>query len=286
MSRAAVKLELLRIVFASRLGVIWWLPSRACSVRRGPSAMARDGIGSESAPAPKVVQVAEVGELNAALEALGVSGPRPVLVSVGGASGMTPEHLALIDDLVRDHVLPVVERHGVAVVDGGTDSGVMRLFGHARVLTGGRFPLIGVAAVGTVALPGGPAGPDTAALEQSHTGVVLVPGDSWGAESPWLADVATRLADGKPSLTLVIDGGRITYNDVENSLARRRPVLVLAGSGRTADAIAGAAAGEGGADDARVRRIVGSPLTRVARLGDFAAVAAVLDELLGVGGGG
>jgi SLOG in TRPM, prokaryote len=239
--------------------------------------------GSGSAPPPAVVRVAEVGELRAALAALGVGSPRPVLVSVGGASGMSPEHLAVIGGLIRDHVLPVLERHGVAVVDGGTDSGVMRLFGQARAVTGARFPLIGVAAIGTVALPGEPAGHDSAALEPRHTGVVLVPGDSWGAESPWLADVAARLADGKPSLTLVIDGGSITYDDVENSLARQRPVLVLAGSGRAADAIAGAAAGNGGAGDARARRIAGSPLTRLATLGDGAAVAAVLGEMLGVG---
>jgi hypothetical protein len=136
-----------------------------------------------------------------------------------------------------------------------------------------------------VALPGEPAGSDTAALEQRHTGFVLVPGDKWGEESPWLADVATRLADGKPSLTLVIEGGSITYDDVENSLARRRPVLVLAGSGRTADAIAGTATDQRYADDTRARRIVDSRLIRVARLGDAAGVAAVLDELLDGGGG-
>lgn len=246
--------------------------------------MTSDGTGCSFSPSPKVVQVSRVSELDSALEALGVSSPRPVLVSVGGAGGMIREHIALIGSLVRDYVLPAVERHGAAVVDGGTDSGMMRVFGRERALTGGDFPLIGVAAVGTVALPGEPAGDHTAALEPRHTGFVLVPGDKWGEESPWLADVATRLADGKPSLTLVIEGGSITYDDVENSLAHRRPVLVLAGSGRTADAVAGATMAAGEAQDARAGRIAASPLIRVARFSDFAGVTAAVDELLGGGG--
>jgi TRPM family ion channel len=247
--------------------------------------MTGSAAGGGSSSSSKVVQVSQVSELDSALEALGVSSPRPVLVSVGGADGMIPEHVALIGSLVRDHVLPVVERYGAAVVDGGTDSGVMRVFGRERALMGGDFPLIGVAAIGTVARPGEPAGDDTTALEQRHTGFVLVPGDKWGEESPWLADVATRLADGKPSLTLVIDGGSITFDDVENSLAHGRPVLVLAGSGRTADAIADTAAGQRDAGDTRIRRIVASPLIRVARLGDAGGVAALLDELLDGRGG-
>lgn len=232
---------------------------------------------------PRLAQVAEVSELDTALQALGAAGPRPVLVSVGGAGGLAAEHLAMISELVRDHIVPVVERHGAAVVDGGTDSGVMRVFGRARASAGSRFPLIGVAAAGTVALPGEPAAGKTVALDPGHTGVVLVPGDRWGAESPWLADVATRVADGKPSLTLVIDGGEITYEDVENSLARGRPVLVLAGSGRTADAIAGRLPGQDAAALVRARGIADSPLVRVAWLGDFAGVAAALDEFLGAG---
>jgi hypothetical protein len=242
--------------------------------------------GLDSSPPPKILQVAKASEVESALHALGASGPRPVLVSVGGAGGMTPEQLALIGDLVKDHVLPVVERCGAAVVDGGTDSGVMRVFGEARAARGGGFPLIGVAAVGTVALLGNPVSGATAALDRRHSGVVLVPGDSWGAESPWLAEVATRLADGKPSVTLVIDGGSITYDDVINSLAARRPVLVVAGSGRTADAIARIAAGSDDAPNGRARRIAGSPLVQVTQLGDATGIATALDELLGAGGAG
>lgn len=64
-------------------------------------------------------------------------------------------------------------------------------------------------------------------------------------ESLWLAEVADVIADDRPSATLVVNGGEITCDDVARSVARRRPVLVLAGTGRTIDAIAAAVAGHG-----------------------------------------
>jgi hypothetical protein len=56
------------------------------------------------------------------------------------------------------------------VIDGGTDAGVMQLIGRARAASGGRFPLIGVAAEGTVMVPGaGTSSPDATELEPNHT---------------------------------------------------------------------------------------------------------------------
>ena len=164
------------------------------------------------------------------------------------------------------------------MVDGGTDSGVMQVMGQARDSAGASFPLIGVAAEGTVIVPGAPPAPDAAALEPHHTQVILVPGDTWGDESPWLSSVATAIADSRPSLTLVVNGGQITYDDIEHSLQAGRPVIVLAGTGRTADAIAAAAHGR--AEDPRAARVAASPGTRIASLDDpeslYAAIGSVL----------
>lgn len=232
--------------------------------------------------APPYVRVRAEPDLDPALDGMHVARGRPVLVSVGGADGMTPEDLDRMAELVRDHVIPAVDRWGAAVVDGGTDSGVMRVLGQARRLAGSSFPLVGVAAEGTVVVPGAAAtSPDAAELDPGHTQVVLVPGDRWGDESPWIAAVADAIAAGGPSLTLVVNGGRITYDDIRHSLARRRPVVVVAGTGRTADAIASAA--RGGAADDPAADIARSPLVRVADLDDGEALRDVLDEVLGGG---
>jgi len=74
-------------------------------------------------------------------------------------------------------------------------------------------------------------------------------------------------------------GGEITYDDVVRSLERHRPVVVLAGTGRTADAIA--AATSRNSEDLRARQIAGSPLTRVVNIDDGAALAGTLESILG-----
>ena len=191
-----------------------------------------------------MARVDVVSDLPATLDALAVARGRPVLVVVGGAGRMNQEHLNRTAAVLTAQIIPVLDRLGVTVIDGGTDSGVMRVIGQARSAAGAAFPLIGVAAEGTVCADSASAHAGTAQIEPHHSHVILVPGDSWGDESPWLADVADAVAGTSPSATLVINGGEITYDDIAHSLQRRRPVVVLAGTGRTADTIAAARDGD------------------------------------------
>jgi hypothetical protein len=154
----------------------------------------------------------------------------------------------------------------------------MQLMGQLRAAAGARFPLVGVAAEGTVIQPGIPAQPDAAALEPHHTQLILVPGQTWGDESPWLSRVATVIAGGQPSLTLVVNGGQITYDDIGHSLLAGRPVVILAGTGRTADAIATAAHRGGG--DPKAAQAAASPDTRIVSLDDPQALYAATESVL------
>lgn len=246
---------------------------------------------------PACARVGQHGDLPATLDALGVHRGRPVLLLVGGAGGMTGEHLALAASTLEP-LIPDLDRWGAAVVDGGTDAGVMRVMGAARSAAGARFPLVGVAAEGTVNLPGSrvlstPSAPaarpgtmpaaERAALDPRHTHLILVPGQEWGDESPWLSKVAEAIADGQPSLAVVVNGGGITYDDIGHSLEVGRPVLVLDGTGRTADAIAAAARGEA-ADNPRATRAAADPGLRTALAADPAAVRAAITQVLAPAG--
>jgi hypothetical protein len=226
---------------------------------------------------PSHVRVRQPRELPAALRALNVAVHRPVLVFVGGAGGMTPDYLAVTAKAL-ECVIPPVDEWQAAIVDGGTDSGVMKVTGRLREAAGGHFPLIGVAAEGTVIVPGTSARSDAAALEPHHTHVILVPGQAWGDESPWLSRVATAIADGQPSLTLVINGGQITYDDIDHSLHANRPVIVLDGTGRTADAIAAAARGD--TADPKAARVAASPGTRIVSGSDPQALCSAIESIL------
>ncbi len=173
--------------------------------------------------------------------ALNTARPGALVVLVGGAGGISLGEMQSLRPLFVNVLAPLAQSLGAVVVDGGTDAGVMRLMGQARSEIGAEFPLIGVAAAGTVALPGGePFRPKASPLESHHTHFVLVPGSEWGDESPWLDRMANSLARRCPRITVLINGGNISRKDVENSLASKRPVLVVAGTGRLADELGAA----------------------------------------------
>ncbi|HEV2778883.1 MAG TPA: hypothetical protein VGX25_05725 [Actinophytocola sp.] len=229
----------------------------------------------------RVGRVERVEELAAELDRLGLGGGRPAVVLVGGAGGMGEDDLRRVEEVLRLAVLPVLEGCAAAVVDGGSDSGVMQVVGRARAAAGARFPLVGVAAEGTVTWPGDGelhAG-GVVEIEPNHTHVILVPGQSWGDESPWLGHVAAAIAGDHRSVTVVVNGGEITYDDIDWSLAGQRPTLVLAGTGRAADAIAAAVAGQD--SESRAERVAGSPLIRILDVGNPAGIAEALAAALG-----
>jgi hypothetical protein len=105
---------------------------------------------------------------------------------------------------------------------------------------------------------------------------MLAPGAEFGDEAPWIARVATELAGGWPSVTVLVNGGEISYTDVACSLRGGRPVLAVAGSGRTADQLTSAA--RGAPAEERAVRLAASGLVEVVDADDLAA----LDRAIGV----
>ncbi len=202
------------------------------------------------------------GDLPDALTQLGLTRAMPTIVSVGAAGALTGVDSERLEPLFAE-LTAIADRHDAAVVDGGTDRGVMRLFGRARSRAHS-FPLLGVAVDGLVASPTSPPDDDRCPLEPNHTHALLVPGEAWGEEVPWLARVATLVAREAPSVTVLVNGGEITYADAEASIAEGRPVLVVAGSGGTADVVAAAARGTSTLE--RVQALASSELLRAVDL--------------------
>lgn len=225
-----------------------------------------------------VERQAEVPE---ALVALGLPPPRPVLVLVGGAANLDPGLIDVLGGLFGS-LAPRLERAGAAVIDGATAYGVMVLMGQARSRTGARFPLVGVAAAGTVDVPSltldGPRG--DAALDPDHSHFILVPGDRWGDESPWISACAAALAGPRTGLTLVVAGGAVTRFDVAQALAAGRPLLTLAGSGGTADLVAAWCRDGGPAPDPTLDA-ADRALVRVLELGEPGSILDLISRRLG-----
>ncbi|MEH1903737.1 MAG: hypothetical protein V7L04_20590 [Nostoc sp.] len=203
------------------------------------------------------IRVTQQAELPNALEEIGLGGSRSVLVVVGGATNISEADFLRLQRLFTEVLAPVAESLGAYVVDGATDAGVIQLMGKARTQIGAKFALIGVTPEKKVALPNQqePAA-DLTPLEPNHTHFVLVPGNKWGDESLWISQVATVLANNAPSLTILLNGGEITFEDAFSSVNTGRLVVVIAGSGRTADILADALRGQ--ATDERAKKLAKS----------------------------
>lgn len=224
----------------------------------------------------RAIHVQNGANLSTALGEIGLHGPRPVLVVVGGASNVSDADLAHLRPLFVEALAPLAEVLGVFVVDGGTDAGVMQLMGKARAEIAATFPLIGVAPIELVNLPDTPSSSsDASPLEPHHTHFVLVPGSKWGNESPWLARVASVLTNGAPSVVVLINGGEIAWEDVSQNIKVGRSAIVIAGSGRTADLLASVLRGE--ATDQRAEELVASGLVQAI---DLSAGADTLAEII------
>lgn len=205
-----------------------------------------------------------ITSLPTVLEQLGLTTSRPTLVLIGGASGLTEQDAEQLKTLFQEVICPLAEASGWSVIDGGTDAGVMRLIGQAYQKTQCTFSLLGVVVQDKAITPGTThaVDEDAADLEPHHTHFLLVPGQQWGDESAWIAQAAALLSSENASATIVINGGEITLKqDIPNSLKHQRPVLVLAGTGRTADRVAAVATGQ--TSDAEVQPLIDSGLVIV-----------------------
>ncbi|MEH1943591.1 MAG: hypothetical protein V7L01_25690 [Nostoc sp.] len=225
------------------------------------------------------IRVDRQAELPDALEGIGLGGSRSVLVVVGGASNMSEADFLSIQRLFTEVLAPIAESLGAYVVDGGTDVGVMQLMGEARTQIGAKFALIGVTPESKVALPNQqePTA-DLTQLEPNHTHFVLVPGNNWGDESPWISQVATVLANNAPSVTVLLNGGEITFEDAFSSVNTGRLVVVIAGSGRTADILADALRGQ--ATDERAKKLAKSATLQYIDLIDIEKGLENLDKII------
>ena len=163
---------------------------------------------------PRIIRASSASpETNAQLSALVTSVRKEADAFVflsGGASKMGEDHqrqlLAMFDALS----LLSKAGHRFAVGDGGTKAGIMEAAGLVRKAGGFAFPLIGVAPAAEIPPRG------TTPVDPNHSHIVAVDnpaapaGDAWGSETGTMYWLFASLAPGRPSVTIVANGGGIT----------------------------------------------------------------------------
>ena len=175
------------------------------------------------------------------IETFALMTPRPALFITGGAAKMTDDDILRTREIM-DGIAHFAEEHNLTVIDGGTEAGVMQMIGESRKKHGYKFPLVGVAPYYKVTYPGAePIEGVEAALEDGHSHFVLVNTPEWGGESETIIKLTRAVADKqRPMIGVLVNGGSIAERDVYYATASgddRIPILVIEGSGRTADNI-------------------------------------------------
>ena len=170
-------------------------------------------------------------DIDKAMEELQIPHPKAVIVLVGGAGG-----IGWLDKFPMRKAIGIVARLAdetrSVVIDGGTQAGIMAEIGKQRKRNKFSFPLIGVV-FDSLLMQQEP----QSVLDPNHTHFFLIPGQDWGDESVWISKIATRVAGEKKSITILVNGGKISRTDVEYSLMENRPTFVMRGTGRLADEI-------------------------------------------------
>lgn len=173
------------------------------------------------------------------LTKLGFTGNHPVIFISGGAGGMSETDKAHTRAIIQG-VAQFADQHRIVIIDGGTESGIMKMIGDTRQESGFRFPLIGVSPLGRITWPGHENPNQQATLEDSHTHFVLVDGPEWGDESHMIVRLTHTLSGpSRQAVGVLINGGKIAMQEVYLATAteRKMPIIVLEGSGRAADEI-------------------------------------------------
>ena len=123
-------------------------------------------------------------------------------------------------------------RPGPVIVSGGTDAGLFRLLGATVAEIGFPGPVIGVVPAGKITPVNG------TPLEPHHSHVLMVDVDAWGGETATMLEVCRALDGRGRALALVAGGGNQTMVEIDGHRTDRRPVIILAGTGRLADELA------------------------------------------------
>ncbi len=176
------------------------------------------------------------------LKALDIPAPKALILLIGGATGLEKALVPRLLELFSRNIARIAADAGAIIIDGGTQAGVMAIMGRVIAERGHKSPLLGVAPAGKVIYPGGPAQNPTensAPLDPNHSYFVLVESREWGGETDTFYELAESLAKDMHVVTILVNGGPVARGELLASVRRGWPIIVMAGTGRLADEIAG-----------------------------------------------
>jgi hypothetical protein len=176
------------------------------------------------------------------LHVLSLPQPGALIVIAGGASQMDKRVSEELAPLFTGGIAHVAASLDALIIDGGTQTGVMALIGQGVAQQQNKPALLGVVPAGIVTYPGKSTektSSEAVPLDPNHSHFVLVETDEWGGETETMYELVQVFSQNSPSIAILINGGGIAKREVLHNVRQRRPIIIIEGSGRFADDIAG-----------------------------------------------
>ena len=157
-----------------------------------------------------------------------------VISVIGGASLISPEQVQSIDRRLQDIIMIIQQKVNgkFGIVDGGTDTGVMKAVGSAERRLNGMLTSIGISPLGGMTNWFAP-------LNTLHDlSIVLNNYNDFGEETDFMMMFISelkRIFEIETTFTVLANGGKITVVEAFKNIREGRKVLLLGNSGRTCD---------------------------------------------------
>ena len=170
------------------------------------------------------------------LKQLGIQPGAPVIVFRGGNARMNSDDAVRLERAIHDGVARAAVELGAIVIDGGTDSGIL---GMLNAALGERHPhgvYIGVAPRPLTHLPNQP-NRNLEPLGDAHTHFILVESENWGDELAPMYALINALAEGAPSVGILVIGGKGTEDEIGGNAGENHRAMVIDAGARPGDKI-------------------------------------------------
>jgi hypothetical protein len=166
--------------------------------------------------------------------------PKAVILIIGGADNLDEKVSSRLLQLFGRGIARAAVDMNAVIIDGGTESGVMKMMGQGVADRGFKSKLIGVAPLGLVSYPGSE-GDEKTPLDPNHSHFVLVEGIKWGDETGTLFQLMHLFRPDEKAkahaVVLLAGGGDVSRHEVLQAVRQNLPLIVVEGSGGVADEI-------------------------------------------------
>lgn len=168
------------------------------------------------------------------------------VISISGGATAYPRSIKSRTTELIYAVVNLAFKEQIAIVDGGTETGVMQITGECFARERAMWdncvmpPLIGFAPAFMVTYPGAkpPRYAEPTPLDSNHPYFVLLQGrHEWGSEVSGMFSFLRCLSQHIPSVAIIANGGLTTLEEALYGVRHGREIIIFEGSKRSAEAI-------------------------------------------------